>query len=376
MKPLRIAQLENARLLIRVPNWIGDAVMCLPALRELRRALPGAEMALVGRPWVLDVFPTEELRCRTFAYDTRHGERGIGGRWRFAERMKQEKFDAAILFQNAFDAALLAAMAAIPLRAGYERECRGILLTHPVEIPRAGEVPPHEIYYYLELLRRLGLIARLPEVSEIRLTAAEVDRSLARSRLLEFIHQQSSPRGSTALDTANKKLLIGFGAGASFGTAKRWPGERFASLAARFHNELGATPIFFGSPDETSLIETLLPGAGAAAVSLAGKTTLRDYMRIIPGCDLFLTNDTGTMHVAAALGVPTIALFGPTDENGTRPLGAHTEVLAGVAECRPCKLRDCPIDHRCMTSLSVDAVFQAARTHLVEKSVEMAKVQL
>src|SRR5512142_302159 len=180
MKPLRTAQLEKAKLLIRVPNWIGDAVMCLPALRELRRVLPGAEIALAGRPWVLDVFPSEELRCGTFSYDTRHVERGILGRWRFASNLKRERFDAAILFQNAFDAALLAAMASIPIRAGYDRECRGILLTHAVEVPRAGEIPPHETYYYLELLRRLGLLARLPEVAEIKLSAAKVDRSRAR----------------------------------------------------------------------------------------------------------------------------------------------------------------------------------------------------
>ena len=375
MKKLRTAQLEKAKLLVRVPNWIGDAVMCLPALRELRRALPGAEIALVGRPWVLDVFPKEELRCRTIAYDTRHSERGILGRWRFASRMKRERFDAAILFQNAFDAALLAAMASIPVRAGYGRECRGILLTHAVEVPKDGEIPPHETYYYLELLRRLGLLARLPEVAEICLTTAAVDRSRARSELLEFLRQQSSLREATALDDANKKILIGIGAGASFGTAKRWPGERFASLAARVHRDLGATPVFFGSPEEADLVESLLPGAGSAARSLAGKTTLPDFIRLIPGCDLFITNDTGTMHVAAALGVPTIALFGPTDENGTRPLGAQSEVLAGVADCRPCKLRECPIDHRCMTSLSVDAVFEAARARLAANVVQLTRFQ-
>ena len=119
----------------------------------------------------------------------------------------------------------------------------------------------------------------------------------------------------------------------------------------------------------------MLPGAGDAARSLAGKTTLPDFIRLIPGCDLFITNDTGTMHVAAALGVPTIALFGPTDENGTRPLGAQSKVLAGVAECRPCKLRECPIDHRCMTSLSVDVVFEAVRARLAANLAQLTRIQ-
>ena len=162
MPTLHIGQLQRAKILVRAPNWIGDAVMCLPALRELRRVLPEAELVLVARPWVLGVFPTAELRCRTIAYDTRGYQGGLWGRWRFATLLRQENFSAAILFQNALDAALLATLSGIPIRAGYARQGRGPLLTHPVAVPHPGETPPHEANYYLELLRRLGLISHLP----------------------------------------------------------------------------------------------------------------------------------------------------------------------------------------------------------------------
>src|SRR3990167_8160337 len=132
MSALHREQLERAKILVRVPNWIGDAVMCLPALRELREILPHAELVMVARPWVRDLFPTEELRCRLLSYDTRGPQGGLTGRWRFASELRKEGFAAAILFQNALDAALLACLAGIPLRAGYNRQGRGPLLTHPV----------------------------------------------------------------------------------------------------------------------------------------------------------------------------------------------------------------------------------------------------
>ena len=363
MKQFRSKELARAKILVRAPNWIGDAVMCLPALYELRRALPEAELVLVARPWVLELFPAEELRCRTVSYDTRGPHRGLGGRRRIAAELRQEKFHAAILFQNAFDAALLAAMAGIPIRAGYARHGRRLLLTHPVRVPRRGEIPRHESHYYLELLRRLGLIERYSEVGEILLPLSGASRAAARARLEEAL----APRLAQPL---HGKLLVGISPGATFGTAKRWPAERFAQLALRLSSELGAVPIFFGSSQEAPLVESLLPHAGSAAVSLAGTTSLSEFMRLVPGCDLYVVNDTGTMHVAAALGVPTFAIFGPTDEQAPRPLGPRVRLAVGSAFCRPCLLRHCPIDHRCMTSVSVEEVFESAWSFLQQSQTE------
>ncbi|MGH9784326.1 MAG: glycosyltransferase family 9 protein, partial [Terriglobia bacterium] len=182
-------------------------------------------------------------------------------------------------------------------------------------------------------------------------------RASARARLRGLLP-------ATVAESLESRRLVGISPGAAFGTAKRWPAERFAELALRLNRDLGAVSIFFGSKEEAPLAESLLPKAGGAAVSLAGKTSLAEFMSLIPGCDLYLSNDTGAMHVAAAFGVPTLAIFGPTDEQATRPLGPRVQLIVGHAECRPCLLRHCPIDHRCMNSVSVEAVFEAARLML------------
>jgi heptosyltransferase-2 len=155
-------------------------------------------------------------------------------------------------------------------------------------------------------------------------------------------------------------LLVGVSPGATFGTAKRWPTPRFAELVSSLQRERGATCVFFGSAEESTLAKEVMKLAKVPAISMAGRTSLAEFMQLIQGCDLFITNDTGTMHVAAGLGVPTLAIFGPTNERETRPLASRVALVTGEAYCRPCKLRHCPIDHRCMTSITVDRVLQAA----------------
>ena len=353
-------QLADARILVRVPNWVGDAVLCLPALRALRCSLPEAELVLLARPWVADVLPVEELRCRLLHYDTRSTHRGLAGRLRIASQLRSQQFSAAILFQNAFDAALISWLARIPIRAGYARQGRGPLLTHGVRPPRCGETPVHEAHYYLEMLRRLDLISGYEPVERIPLPASEDSRATGRLQLAERLAQSSNA-------TEAPRWVVGISPGASFGTAKRWPPERFAELTSRLARELGAACIFWGSLQEQQLVAHVIAQSATPSLSLAGQTSLSEFMGLVQGCDLFLTNDTGTMHVAAGMGVPTLALFGPTNEQETRPLGPHAKLLVGAAFCRPCKLRHCPIDHRCMKSLSVEQVFQAARSMLLQK---------
>ncbi len=288
-----------------------------------------------------------------------------------AGELRREKFHAAILLQNAFDAALLAVLAGIPIRAGYARHGRRLLLTHPVEAPRRGETPLQEAHYYLELLRRLGLIEEYPEVREIHLPVPPGARANARARLEQLRKENiAESRQAGGVESLAGKPVVGISPGAAFGTAKRWHGAQFAELARRLGHDLGAVPVFLGSKDEATLAESLLPDAGEFAVSLAGKTSLAEFMKVIPGCDLYISNDTGAMHVAAALGVPTLAIFGPTDEQATRPLGPRVQLVVGQAECRPCLLRHCPIDHRCMNSVSVEQVFDAARALLGASKTE------
>ena len=339
------------KILVRATNWVGDAVMTLPALRELRRALPAAHITLLARPWVSAVFEQEAVADRVLLYPS-NGRLG----WRqTAVALRAERFEAAVLFQNAFEAALLARWAKVPVRCGYARDGRSWLLTHAVPVPLQGEIPVHECYYYLELLRRLGVLRELPRVEQIRLSRPP-SRELGRDRL-----------GSFGLPDAFRGPVVGINPGAAFGTAKRWFPSRFAAVGRGLAAQ-GAAVIVFGAASERALAEEVAGSIGRETISTAGRTSLSEFLELVAGCDLFLTNDTGTMHLAAAAGVPVLAIFGATDEVATAPLGPYVRIINKPVPCSPCKLRDCPIDHRCMTAVEADEVLAAAQQMLGEPS--------
>jgi heptosyltransferase-2 len=321
-----------SKLCVRATNWIGDAVMSLPAIRAIRDIFPHAHLSVLAKPWVGDLYAREPAIDRVIPY--------TGSRSEVARRLRAERFDAAILLQNAFDAALVTWMARIPVRIGYRRDGRGPLLTHPIPVPEPGEIPRHERFYYLEMLRRAGLMERFPTCDAIRLEGVEEARSAGRKRLAEFgVH------GS----------VVGISPGAAYGSAKRWPSERFAEVAREF-----APVLLFGSTAEAELCESIarsVPGAR----NLAGKTTLREFIDLAAACRLFLTNDSGAMHIASALGVPTVTVFGATDETTTGPTGPLARIVREHVECAPCLLRECPIDHRCMNRVTPERVAVAAR---------------
>ena len=328
-----------SRLAVRATNWLGDAVISLPAIRAIRGVFPHAHIAVVARPWVADLYARESSIDRVIAYEAK----SFGARRAFALRLRDERFDAAILLQNAFDAALMAWRAHIPQRIGYRRDARGFLLTRAIPVPESGEIPRHERFYYLELLRRAGLMERFPETDAIRL------EGLAEARDCGAAHLRALGVSEPA---------VGISPGASYGNAKRWLPERFAETGTSLR---GMDPSFlvFGSAAERDLCEIVtrqLASAGLPARNLAGQTTLREFIDLAAACRLFLTNDSGAMHVASAAGVPTIAVFGATDDTTTGPTGPLARVVREHAECSPCLLRECPIDHRCMTRVTVARV--------------------
>jgi heptosyltransferase II len=332
-----------SKILVRATNWVGDAVMSLPALRAIRARFPDAEIALLARPWVADLYARETWCTRIIPYTAGKGARDWAGKWRAAAELRSERFDCAILLQNAFEAALIAWHARIPVRIGYDRDARGWLLTHAVRMPRPGEIPPHQRYYYLELLRRAGIIEAMPEVPAIRLEGlADAARA-----------------GFPAL----QGCVVGVSPGAAFGTAKRWIPERFAQSAVRLAHESGGGVAVFGSQDERPLCEQVAGGiraAGITALNFAGETTLKQFIEMAAACRVFLTNDSGAMHIASAAGVPTVTIFGATDHIATGPTGELARIVREPVECSPCLLRECPIDHRCMTAVSADRVVSEA----------------
>ena len=220
------------KILIRATNWVGDAIMALPALRAVRRRFHDAQITIVARPYVADIYRDQQLCDQLFAYDPQGLHAGFSGRERLVAQLREQKFDIALLLQNAFEAAWLAWRASIPERIGYARDGRGFLLTRAVPVPRPGEIPPHEKFYYLELLRRAGWLASVQDESFIDLNVPEEKRRSA----AEFLSKCGARQGV---------LRIAIGAGASYGSAKCWPPLRFAEMANRLQSQIDANVILF-----------------------------------------------------------------------------------------------------------------------------------
>lgn len=304
--------------------------MSLPALRALRGRYPDAEITVLAKPWVAALYEGERAIRRVVP---------ITSRWRTAWGLRREKFDLAVLFPNSFESAAQVYLTGARRRIGYARDGRSMLLTDAVELPE----PRHERYYYLEMLRRAGVISSLPEIDEIRLDGIAECRE----------------RGEQLFRTWGlEQPVIGISPGAAYGTAKRWLPERFAEAGGMLSKRMGGTVALFGSAGERPLCEQIAAVSGGE--NLAGATTLREFIDMTAACSCFLTNDSGAMHIAAALGVPSVTVFGPTDETATGPCGPLARLVREPVSCAPCKLRECPIDHRCMTGVSAERVVREA----------------
>lgn len=324
--------------------------MAIPALEAIRLKYPTGEneIVLLARPAVADLFHGQPFADRISIYDFRGKHRGWLGGEKLAGELRRQKFDLAMLLQNAFDAAWLAWRAGIPERIGYARDARGPLLTKAIPVPREGQIPRHESHYYLELLHRAGWIERPPSISPIRLRISEEARANAETLLRKAGATEGGWRCAVA-------------PGASYGAAKCWPPERFAELADRLISECGADVLFFGTPGEKEIAGRIASRMKSRAISLVGETSTRDLAAVFSRCSAFIGNDSGAMHVAAAAGLPVIGVFGSTDPEGTAPVTQEFTLLREPVSCSPCFLRQCPVDHRCMTRIPVDSVFQAAR---------------
>lgn len=301
--------------------------MSLPALKAIRDRFPKAKLTILAKPWVADLYGRESFINEIILYS---GE----SPWRTGHDLRARKFDCAILLQNAFEAAWIAWLAKIPVRVGYKRDGRQLLLTRAVNVPKPGEIPRHERFYYLEMLRRAGLIESLPACEAIQL---------------------NRPANS------NGQRMIGVSPGAAYGTAKRWLPERFAEAASALAREREASIALFGSKSERELCDQVARQIqGPRVINYAGQTTLAQFIDLASNCELFLTNDSGAMHIASALGIPTVAIFGATDDTTTGPTGSKARVVRQPVDCSPCLRRECPIDHRCMTGVSAGRVVKEA----------------
>jgi heptosyltransferase-2 len=320
---------DPERLLVRAPNWVGDVVLSLPALRDVRQLFPAARLEVLARPWVAELYravPGVDAVAETRGHSA--DVESLRGR-----------FDLGLLLPNSFATALVLWRAGVPERWGYATDARGALLT------RRCRVPPtvrgrSQVYYYRAMLEGLGLAVE-----------GEPDASLA-------CPGEWAERGRALLADAGP--WVGVNPGAFYGTAKRWRPERFAAVADLVSRRLGARVAIVGGAAERPLGEAIAEQLEAPSRVLCGETTLGELVGVLKHLRVLLTNDSGPMHLAAALGTPLVAVFGSTDSKETAPISGRARVVREEVECAPCLLRECPIDHRCMTRVGVDRVASAA----------------
>jgi heptosyltransferase-2 len=328
--------------------------MSIPALKRLRNLFPEAFISLHTRTWAEGLFQDTGLIDDLVTYD-RHKWviKDVLDNSRF---LRKDHYDLAVLFPNSFESALTALLTRIPRRIGYNKDLRGLLLTDPIPVPE-WKGRRHEVYYYLNLVneverRLLGSLA--PE------TAAEPDISIAVSDQRRVAAREYL----LSLGVPTTGQVVALGVGSQNSRAKRWPAERYAALADRLAAEIGAAVILVGTKEDSDAASRVIGNATLPVTDLTGKTTLSEVVDILAVSDLLVANDMGLAHVAAAVGTPVIVIFGPTKHETTRPFTSNALVIRKNVECSPCMLRDCPIDHRCMTRISVDEVFEAAKAAL------------
>jgi heptosyltransferase II len=341
------------KILVRGTNWIGDAVMSVPALRELRRIFPEAHITLHTAEWADGLFGDAEFIDELVTFKrSKWRIKDVYDNWQF---LQDDAFDLAILFPNSFESALTAFLTRIPRRFGYNKDLRELLLTDPIAVPEWKD-RKHEVFYYLNLIaevekRVLGrdsVASALPDVS-LDVTS---QRQTAAKQLLNSV------------GILGDKKIVALGVGSTNSRAKRWPAQSYAALNDMLQTQSGVNVVLIGSKEESSVAADVISLSSSKPIDLTGKTELSEAVATLGSVDLLISNDMGLAHAADAVGTPTIIIFGPTDPTTTRPYSPNAEVISKKVECAPCMLRDCPIDHRCMTRITPEEVWTAAKRRL------------
>ena len=334
------------KIVVRGTNWVGDAVMTIPALRELRRIFPDAHITLHTRAWAEGIFKDADFIDEILSFQnekpivkTIHNQ---------AKVLQKHQFDLAVVFTNSFESALLVKLGKIPERIGYAKEARGVLLTEAVKIPD-WKNKKHEIFYYLNL------------VAEIEKKYFETQTVLDKTPRFELeISEQRKTEAREILEQNGvdlTKKTVAFVAGSTNSRAKRWKVENFALLNDKIQQKRNANVILLGAKNELDVAFEVSENAEIKPVNLTGKTTIDQATAILSICDALIANDTGPAHISAALGTKTFVIFGPTNPETTQPWNSEI-IRRDDVDCSPCNLRDCPIDHRCMEWISARKVFE------------------
>ncbi len=332
------------KIAVRAPNWIGDSILALPAIAALQENYPEAEIWICGLEWIKDIFLPLNFVKGVIPLKSPSRLRGL---LKSAKILKKKQFDVGVLLTNSFSSALLFLLAKIPQRWGYNRDFRGLLLTKPVKIGDSS-LPVHQVLYYTNLLSGLGLPT---SHQSLALTLDPAVRQQAQDLLV-------------SLGITFQRPIVILNPGAFYGTAKRWPASRFAELASMLQEKVQADILIVGSVDELVLAQTIASLMKDPPFILSGKTTVSQLAGVLSHATLFVSNDSGPMHLANSFGVPVIAVFGPTDPQITGPFQQPSAVVKKDTDCWPCRHRECPTDHRCMGNISAADVYKAGERFL------------
>ena len=341
-QPVKPARVE--RLLVVSPNWLGDAIMALPSIGDLRRAFPAARLTVAARHGIAGLFTMSPVVDDVIGMQWSGGVAARRARHADIETLRTARADATVLLPNSFASAWLVLSAGIPERWGYATDMRHRLLSRAVSRPPIGV---HQAEYYRRLVKGLGF-ENGPVDPQLVVPSRAVEQARA------VLH---------AAGWVEDRPFIVMAPGAAYGGAKRWPAEHFAEVATTLAREHGMHCVLIGSTADaatTRWVRALVPDdARGSVVDLAGATPLETLAGVLSIARACVSNDSGAMHLAGAVGVPLAAIFGPTRERETAPLArkdGRIEVLINHVWCRPCMLRECPLDHRCMTRLSAERV--------------------
>ncbi|MEA1867833.1 MAG: lipopolysaccharide heptosyltransferase II [Thermodesulfobacteriota bacterium] len=351
---------SNPRILIRSTNWIGDAVMTTPAVMALRKNYPKAHISILARPWVEPVFSGNPAVDEVISYGSTCSNSTILEKLILAKSLRNKIFDLAILFPNSFESALIAWLAHIPERVGYATDARRMILSLPVSVPEDRR-SKHEIFYYLNLVDHIGRLHSntysTNKVGRVEQTGLFLKvPAQGKSGARQILAQMGLDQGS---------LLVGFNPGAAYGPAKCWPVEKFIALGKALVEHFKDCHILvFGTNKEKTVAEDICGPIGKRGRNLAGKTSLAEAMGLISNLNLLVTNDSGLMHIGAALGIPLVAIFGSTNPVTTGPWSADSVIIRHELPCSPCLKRSCPTDFKCLLGIEVEEVLHACLKQL------------
>jgi len=344
---INLIDTARAKILIRAANWVGDAIMTTPVIRAVRKNFPKSEITILAKPWVIPVYENNPYIDKILVYESNHRHKRGFGTLTLARDLRPYRFDLAILMQNAFEAGLISFMGGIKERVGYNTDGRGLLLNRKIKLNPALK-KGHLIDYYIGILKGADLT---DDGRNLDLFLSESDRGFADHFMDREKFDSSRP-------------VIGINPGATGGTAKRWFPERYAQVCKNLARQFKIKILIFGGPNDFELGEYIASLSRGCCINIAGTTSLGQAFALIKKCSLFITNDSGLMHAAAALNINQVAVIGSTDYVATAPSNENSIMVRVQVPCSPCLKDVCPTDHQCMKKISVDMIMETCKSLL------------